>query len=239
MAEYPRDEFDDVPEDGARQGAHRGYNPHASTGSTRSFIALLVSGAVALGVGAVAYVNAPQSEVQAGHITSTIQGQITSSYQGRISTTPPAASLGSAADASTSVASQDLGANLVPSSKPGATQDVSSPYLMAAQDVRVSAPAALGTTQNGQWSPSQVPSTQVQLQPATNGTGYTSWYFTGTIPSGGYPVHLQATSPRSIPSGTTTGVSIVPGAQSMTPEAQESATQLPATSATSSTLATR
>ena len=27
MSEYPRDEFDDVPEDGARQGAHRGHTP--------------------------------------------------------------------------------------------------------------------------------------------------------------------------------------------------------------------
>ena len=29
MSEHPRDEFDDVPEDGARQGAHRGHNPRA------------------------------------------------------------------------------------------------------------------------------------------------------------------------------------------------------------------
>ena len=44
MSEHPRDEFDDVPEGGARQGAHRGHNPRAREGSTRQFRTVLVSG---------------------------------------------------------------------------------------------------------------------------------------------------------------------------------------------------
>lgn len=62
MSEYPRDEFDDVPEDGARQGAHRGHNPAARTGSRREFRAILVTGLLALALGAVCFVNAPRTE---------------------------------------------------------------------------------------------------------------------------------------------------------------------------------
>ena len=65
MSEYPRDEFDDVPEDGTRQGAHRGYNPRARQGSPRGFRAVLVSGVVALVLGAVCFVNAPRTAQQA------------------------------------------------------------------------------------------------------------------------------------------------------------------------------
>ncbi|RKQ34059.1 hypothetical protein [Kocuria tytonis] len=61
MSEYPRDEFDDVPEDGARQGAHRGHNPRARTGSPGEFRAVLVSGVLALALGAVCFVNAPRT----------------------------------------------------------------------------------------------------------------------------------------------------------------------------------
>ncbi|MCC5675395.1 hypothetical protein JNE43_11365 [Kocuria rhizophila] len=68
MSEYPHDEFDDVPEDGARQGAHRGHNPRAREGSTRQFRAVLVSGVLALVLGAVCFVNAPRTaqDAQAG-----------------------------------------------------------------------------------------------------------------------------------------------------------------------------
>ena len=52
MSEHPRDEFDDVPEGGARQGAHRGHNPRAREGSTRQFRTVLVSGVLALVLGA-------------------------------------------------------------------------------------------------------------------------------------------------------------------------------------------
>lgn len=62
MSEYPRDEFDDVPEDGARQGAHRGHNPAARTGSRREFRAILVTGLLTLALGAVCFVNAPRTE---------------------------------------------------------------------------------------------------------------------------------------------------------------------------------
>ncbi|CAL8896753.1 hypothetical protein KVA01_05650 [Kocuria varians] len=62
MSEYPRDEFDDVPEDGARQGAHRGHNPNARNGSRREFRAILVTGVLALVLGTVCFVNAPRTE---------------------------------------------------------------------------------------------------------------------------------------------------------------------------------
>ena len=55
MSEYPHDEFDDVPEDGARQGAHRGHNPRAREGSTRQFRAVLVSGVLALVLGTIGW----------------------------------------------------------------------------------------------------------------------------------------------------------------------------------------
>lgn len=65
MSEHPLDEFDDVPEDGARQGAHRGHNPRAREGSTRQFRAVLVSGVLALVLGAVCFVNAPRTAQEA------------------------------------------------------------------------------------------------------------------------------------------------------------------------------
>ena len=65
MSEHPRDEFDDVPEDGARQGAHRGHNPRAREGSTRQFRTVLVSGVLALVLGAVCFVNAPRTAQEA------------------------------------------------------------------------------------------------------------------------------------------------------------------------------
>ena len=61
MSEYPRDEFDDVPEEGARQGAHRGHNPNARAGSRGTFLAILVTGVLALVLGAVAFVTAPRT----------------------------------------------------------------------------------------------------------------------------------------------------------------------------------
>ena len=65
MSEHPRDEFDDVPEDGARQGAHRGHNPRAREGSTRQFRTVLLSGVLALVLGAVCFVNAPRTAQEA------------------------------------------------------------------------------------------------------------------------------------------------------------------------------
>ena len=65
MSEYPRDEFDDVPEDGVRQGAHRGHNPNARAGSRGKFLAILVTGVLALVLGAVAFVNAPRTAQEA------------------------------------------------------------------------------------------------------------------------------------------------------------------------------
>lgn len=55
---FPRDEFDDVPEHGARQGAHRGHRPIARVGS-RELAAIVLAGLLALGVGAAAFVTAP------------------------------------------------------------------------------------------------------------------------------------------------------------------------------------
>lgn len=70
MSEHPRDEFDDVPEDGARQGAHRGHNPRAREGSTRQFRTVLVSGVLALVLGAVCFVNAPRTAQEAQSLGS-------------------------------------------------------------------------------------------------------------------------------------------------------------------------
>ncbi|WP_309124997.1 hypothetical protein [Kocuria sp.] len=56
--EFPRDEFDDVPEAGPRQGAHRGERPASRVGA-RELAAIVVAGALTLGAGAFAYVSAP------------------------------------------------------------------------------------------------------------------------------------------------------------------------------------
>ncbi|MDO4919291.1 hypothetical protein [Kocuria sp.] len=61
MSEYPRDEFDDVPEDGSRQGAHRGHNPRARTGSRGQLRAVLAAGVLSLVLGAFCFVNAPRT----------------------------------------------------------------------------------------------------------------------------------------------------------------------------------
>lgn len=79
MSEYPRDEFDDVPEDGTRQGAHRGHNPQARTGSRKGFLAIVGAGILALAVGAVAFVNAPRTAQDAVENTPAPSGNITTS----------------------------------------------------------------------------------------------------------------------------------------------------------------
>lgn len=67
-----RDYFDDVPEDGQRAGTHRAADaptPHV----TKQILGLLIAGALALGVGAVAYVvsgNNPTQAQSAGASTS-------------------------------------------------------------------------------------------------------------------------------------------------------------------------
>ena len=53
MSQYPPDEFDDVPEDGPRQGAHRGRRRTARVGSGE-LTAIVVAGVLSLGVGAYA-----------------------------------------------------------------------------------------------------------------------------------------------------------------------------------------
>ena len=65
MSQYPHDEFDDVPEDGARQGAHRGHNPRARTGSRRELRSVVAAGVLALVLGAVCFVNAPRTSQDA------------------------------------------------------------------------------------------------------------------------------------------------------------------------------
>lgn len=58
MTQYPHDEFDDVPEDGARQGAHRGLRPTVRVGA-RELAAIVLAGVLTLGVGVFAFLNAP------------------------------------------------------------------------------------------------------------------------------------------------------------------------------------
>lgn len=58
MSRYPHDEFDDVPEDGPRQGAHRGVRPTVRVG-TRELTAIVLAGLLTLGVGAISFLNAP------------------------------------------------------------------------------------------------------------------------------------------------------------------------------------
>ncbi|WP_431813327.1 hypothetical protein [Kocuria sp. cx-455] len=79
MSEYPRDEFDDVPEDGMRQGAHRGHNPRARTGSRKGFLAIVGAGILALAVGAVAFVNAPRTAQDGVENSPAPSGNITTS----------------------------------------------------------------------------------------------------------------------------------------------------------------
>ena len=74
MSQYPHDEFDDVPEDGARQGAHRGHNPRARTGVRRELRAVVAAGVVSLVIGAVCFVNAPRTaqDARASSVSSAV-----------------------------------------------------------------------------------------------------------------------------------------------------------------------
>jgi hypothetical protein len=58
---HPHDEFDDVPEDGPRQGAHRGHRPAARVGA-RELTAIVLAGLLTLGVGAYAFLAGPGDE---------------------------------------------------------------------------------------------------------------------------------------------------------------------------------
>ncbi|WP_298586497.1 hypothetical protein [uncultured Kocuria sp.] len=58
MTQYPHDEFDDVPEDGLRQGAHRGLRPTVRVGA-RELTAIVLAGVLTLGVGVFSFLNAP------------------------------------------------------------------------------------------------------------------------------------------------------------------------------------
>lgn len=58
MTQYPHDEFDDVSPDGPRQGAHRGHHPAVRVGA-KELAAIVVAGALTLGVGAFAYFSGP------------------------------------------------------------------------------------------------------------------------------------------------------------------------------------
>jgi len=62
---FAPDEFDLVPEDGPRQGAHRGHRP-SSRVSTRELAAIVLAGALTLGVGAWAFTSAPAVPGEAG-----------------------------------------------------------------------------------------------------------------------------------------------------------------------------
>ncbi|MEX5236279.1 hypothetical protein [Kocuria arenosa] len=69
MTQYPHDEFDDVPEDGPRQGAHRGVLPTVRVGA-RELTAILLAGALTLGVGVFSFLNAPGEAAPAPGVTS-------------------------------------------------------------------------------------------------------------------------------------------------------------------------
>lgn len=62
MSPHPHDEFDDVPEDGPRQGAHRGHRPAVRV-SAGELTAIVVAGLLTLGVGTYAFVNSPGDAV--------------------------------------------------------------------------------------------------------------------------------------------------------------------------------
>jgi hypothetical protein len=63
--EFAPDEFDRVPEDGLRQGAHRGHRPTVRV-STRELTAIVVAGTLTLGIGAWAYTTDPAAPGDAG-----------------------------------------------------------------------------------------------------------------------------------------------------------------------------
>ncbi|MDO5619533.1 LytR C-terminal domain-containing protein [Kocuria sp.] len=80
---FGHDIFDDVPEDGARAGTHRALdapNPRA----TKEILALLVAGAVALTVGAVAYLVGvdPNTRTASASATSSPTAQATTALPG-------------------------------------------------------------------------------------------------------------------------------------------------------------
>ncbi|MEX5299188.1 hypothetical protein RCG67_10465 [Kocuria sp. CPCC 205292] len=69
MTQYPHDEFDDVPEDGPRQGAHRGLRPTVRVGA-RELAAIVLAGVLTLGVGVFSFLNAPADPAPAPAGTS-------------------------------------------------------------------------------------------------------------------------------------------------------------------------
>lgn len=87
MSDHPRDEFDDVPEDGTRQGTHRGHNPKAGAGSRAGFTAVVAAGVAALLIGAVAFVNAPRT-AQDERYGPVPTEKITTSAPGSAATSP-------------------------------------------------------------------------------------------------------------------------------------------------------
>lgn len=70
MTQYPHDEFDDVPEDEPRQGAHRGVRPAVRVGA-RELTAIVLAGVLTLGVGVVSFLNAPADAAPAPGTAST------------------------------------------------------------------------------------------------------------------------------------------------------------------------
>ncbi len=69
MSQYPPDEFDDVPEDGPRQGAHRGLRPTVRVG-TRELTAIVVAGLLTLGVGAYSFLEGTGDRAPAPAVSS-------------------------------------------------------------------------------------------------------------------------------------------------------------------------
>lgn len=69
MSQYPHDEFDDVPEDGPRQGAHRGLRPTARVGAGE-LAAIVVAGLLTLGVGAYAFLEGAGDPAPAPAVSS-------------------------------------------------------------------------------------------------------------------------------------------------------------------------
>ncbi|MEX5302537.1 hypothetical protein [Kocuria sabuli] len=69
MSQYPPDEFDAVPEDGPRQGAHRGLRPTVRVG-TRELTAIVVAGLLTLGVGAYSFLEGAGDRAPAPAVSS-------------------------------------------------------------------------------------------------------------------------------------------------------------------------
>lgn len=60
MKTYPRDDFDDIDEAGARRGAYRGASPQVA-GSQKNFLAIVFSGLLALLLGGFMFVVSPRT----------------------------------------------------------------------------------------------------------------------------------------------------------------------------------